>query len=127
MDLIDRQAAIDAFCKECYDTDGEICNRDDVCGNVMILKGLPSAQPEVGTQMSSSDTISRQDVLEAYEKIGRAFNALGLDCAYDMPSFWCNGKKDYRVIPTKYHKGYQKALEDAEKKVKEILEELCYG
>lgn len=45
-DLIDRQAAIDAFCKECYDTDGEICDRDDVCGNVMILKGLPSAQPE---------------------------------------------------------------------------------
>lgn len=45
-DTIYRQDAIDAFCKECYDTDGEICNRDDVCGNVMILKALPSAQPE---------------------------------------------------------------------------------
>ena len=47
MDLIDRQAAIDAFCKECYDTDGEICDRDNVCGNVMILKNMPSAQPEI--------------------------------------------------------------------------------
>lgn len=45
-DTIYRQAAIDAFCKECYDTDGEICNRDDVCGNVMILKALPSARSE---------------------------------------------------------------------------------
>ena len=46
-DCISRQAAIDAFCKECYDTDGEICDRDDVCGTVMILKALPSAQPEL--------------------------------------------------------------------------------
>ena len=46
-DTIYRQAAIDAFCKECYDTDGEICDRDNVCGNVMILKNMPSAQPEI--------------------------------------------------------------------------------
>ena len=43
---------------------------------------------------------------------------LGVGCAYDMPSFWYNNRKDYKVIPTKYHQGYMKALEDVEKEVR---------
>jgi hypothetical protein len=35
-----------------------------------------------------------------------------------MPSFWYNNQKDYKVIPTKYHQGYMKALEDVEKEVR---------
>ena len=73
------------------------------------------------------DLISRQDVINAMEKINRVFNDLGLSCAYDMPSFWCHDGKDYKVIPTRYHKGYQQALSDAGKRIKLILEELCYG
>lgn len=38
-----------------------------------------------------------------------------IGCAYDMPSFGYNNQKDYKVIPTKYHQGYMKALEDVEK------------
>ena len=43
---------------------------------------------------------------------------LGVGNAYDMPSFWFNNKKDYKVIPTKYHKGYMQALEDVEKEIR---------
>lgn len=73
------------------------------------------------------ELISRQDAINAMEKINLVFNDLGLSCAYDMPSFWCHDGKDYKVIQTKYHKGYQQALSDAEKRIKLILEELCYG
>ena len=74
-----------------------------------------------------SDLISRASAIDAMEKINRVFKDLGLSCAYDMPSFWCHDGKDYKVIPTKYHKGCQQALLDAEKRIKLILEELCYG
>ena len=73
------------------------------------------------------DTINRQAALTALEKINHVFMDLGMSCAYDMPSFWYHDRKEYKVIPTKYHKGYQKALEDVEEKIKPILEELCYG
>ena len=73
------------------------------------------------------DLISRQAAIKAADDIQFVFHDLGLSCAYDMPSFWYNNKKDYKVIPTKYHKGYQQALYDAEKKIKKIMEELCYG
>ena len=43
---------------------------------------------------------------------------LSLSNAYDMRSFWCNNKKDYKVIPTKYHRGYMQALEDVEREVR---------
>ena len=72
------------------------------------------------------DLISRASAIDAMEKINCVFKDLGLSCAYDMPSFWCHDGKDYKVIPTKYHKGYQQALSDAEKRIKLILEELCY-
>lgn len=74
-----------------------------------------------------NDLISRQAAIGAMDKVHIVFRDLGLSCAYDMPSFWYHDKKDYKVIPTKYHKGYMQALEDAEGKIKAILEELCYG
>lgn len=57
------------------------------------------------------------------EKIKRVFADLEIRCAYNMPSFWANGGKDYKVIPTRYAKGYQKALEDAEREITEVLSE----
>ena len=52
------------------------------------------------------------------EKFDRIIRELGVNCAYDMPSFWCNQGKDYKVIPTQYHKGYMQALADVEKHMK---------
>lgn len=66
------------------------------------------------------DLISRKAEIE---RIHRIFRDLGLDCAYDMPSFWCNEGKDYRVIPTRYHQGYQRALEDAEARIMDALKD----
>ena len=60
---------------------------------------------------------------ELNEKIKRVFSDLRIRCAYNMPSFWANSGKDYKVIPTKYAKGYQDALEDAEREITEVLSE----
>ena len=65
-----------------------------------------------------ADLIDRKELTES---IDRVFRDLNISCAYDMPSFWYNERKDYMVISTRYHKGYQKALEDAEKKIMDIL------
>lgn len=43
---------------------------------------------------------------------------LSVSNAYDMPGFYYNNKNDYKVIPTKYHKGYMKALEDVEREIR---------
>ncbi len=51
------------------------------------------------------------------EKLGM----LGVSNAYDRPSFWYGkDKKDYKVIPTKYHNGYDNALADVEKAIQEL-------
>lgn len=51
------------------------------------------------------------------EKLGM----LGVSNAYDRPSFWYGkDKKDYKVIPTKYHNGYDNALADVEKAIQEM-------
>jgi hypothetical protein len=60
----------------------------------------------------------KAEVFERFNVATRVMQDLGLRCAYDMPSFWCNGGKDYTVIPTKYHKGYMQALEDVEKEIR---------
>lgn len=86
---------------------------------------LANNSPKLANE--NDELISRADAINAMENINRVFNDLGLSCAYDMPSFWYNNGKDYKVIPTRYHKGYQQALSDAEKRIKLILEELCYG
>ena len=60
----------------------------------------------------------KAEVFERFNAAERVIQELGLRCAYDMPSFWCNGGKGYAVIPTKYHKGYMQALEDVEKEIR---------
>ena len=60
---------------------------------------------------------------EAIEKIDRVFHELDVCNAFDMPSFWTKNMSKYVVINDKYHKGYQQALEDAERRIKEIFEE----
>ena len=61
------------------------------------------------------------EVLERFNAVERVLADLGLKNAYDMPSFWCNNGKDYKVIDTKYHKGYMKALADVEKEIRTQL------
>lgn len=60
-------------------------------------------------------------VFERFNIFTRIIQDLGLSCAYDMPSFWCNNRKDYKVIPTKYHQGYMQALKDVEEEVRKQL------
>lgn len=58
------------------------------------------------------------EVFDRFNAVDRVMSDLGLHCAYDMPSFWCNKGKDYKVIPTKFHNGYMQALKDVEKEVR---------
>ena len=58
------------------------------------------------------------ELFERFEKVDRILHTLGLGCAYDMPGFWTNNRKDYKVIPTKWHQGYMKALQDVEKEAR---------
>lgn len=57
------------------------------------------------------------EVFEKFNTVDRIMSDLGLSNAYDMPSFWTKGN-EYKVIPTKYHKGYMQALEDVENEVR---------
>lgn len=63
-------------------------------------------------------TEDKGEIFERFKTVDRVVSDLGLHCAYDMPSFWCNKGKDYKVIPTKYHNGYMQALKDVEKEVR---------
>lgn len=65
MDLIERQAAI-YFLENCEP--GE---------ELFMIESLPSAQPEVRTQMSSADCISRQDAIDAIIRESTADGAYG--------------------------------------------------
>ena len=58
------------------------------------------------------------EIFNRFNTVDRVFSDLGIQCAYDMPSFWCNKGKDYAVIETKYHKGYMQALKDVEREVR---------
>jgi hypothetical protein len=60
----------------------------------------------------------KTEIFERFNTVDRVMSDLGLRCAYDMPSFWCNKGKDYKVISTKYHNGYMQALKDVEKEVR---------
>ena len=60
----------------------------------------------------------KAEIFERFNVAERVIQNLGLGCAWDMPSFWCNNGKDYKVIPTKYHNGYMQALEDVEKEIR---------
>lgn len=55
------------------------------------------------------------------DALEQKLSMLGVSNAYDRPSFWYGkDKKDYKVIPTKYHKGYDNALADVEKAIQEL-------
>lgn len=116
--------------------------------DINALMQLPSAQPDVpdiccvDTPSADVDLENYSDKLwkAAYELgrreavvdvadnvVDRVFRDLNISCAYSMPSFWCHDRTDYAVIPTRYYKGYQKALEDAEKKIREALGEIAQG
>lgn len=60
----------------------------------------------------------KAEIFDRFNTVDRVLSDLGIHCAYDMPSFWCNKGKDYAVIETKYHKGYMQALKDLEKEVR---------
>ena len=60
----------------------------------------------------------KAEIFDRFNTVDRVMSDLGLHCAYDMPSFWCNKGKDYAVIPTKFHKGYMQALTDVEKEIR---------
>lgn len=88
---------------EIFETDGvEVTGSGDGLFAELFLS-LPSTKRKKGKWIEKFDRIIRE---------------LGVNCAYDMPSFWCNQGKDYKVIPTKYHKGYMQALADVEKRMK---------
>ena len=98
------------------DRKGEIAKLvSDAADTIELLSAKLSAANRM------DDYISRKAEIE---RIDRIFRDLNMACAYDMPSFRCNKGKDYAVIPTKYHKGYQKALEDAEKRIMDALKEM---
>ena len=55
------------------------------------------------------------------DALEQKLSMLGVSNAYDRPSFWYGkDKKDYKVIPTKYHNGYDNALADVEKAIQEL-------
>lgn len=60
----------------------------------------------------------KAEVFKRFNTVERIMEELGVNNAYDMPSFWCNKGKDYKVIPTKYHQGYMQALEDVEREIR---------
>lgn len=59
----------------------------------------------------------KAEIFERFNTVSRIMQDLGIGCAYDMPSFWTK-ENDYKVIQTKYHKGYMQALDDVEKEIR---------
>ena len=92
------------------------------CGKMINPEGKDVYKPEDCENVYAQvEPLSEKgaEVFEKFNTVTRILQDLGVGCAYDMPSFWCNGGKDYKVISTKYHQGYMKALEDVEKEVRE--------
>ena len=73
-DVISRQEAVDALCDE-YCDGRQDCKHYPKCENLKAIQNLPSAHPEVRTQMSSADCISRQAVYDALDNIKIPMNA----------------------------------------------------
>ena len=90
-------------CEECnlYGTTGtDHCEADCVRAVIEALEQEPC-----------NDCVSR-------EEIKQVVRGLATECAFDRPSF--DTKEGYKVIPTKYHKGYEQALIDIEEKIKAL-------
>ena len=91
------------------------------CGKMINPEGKDVYQPEDFENVYAQvEPLSEKgaEVFERFNIVTRILQDLGVGCAYDMPSFWCNGGKDYKAISTKYHQGYMKALEDVEKDIR---------
>ena len=88
----------------------KVCNKDK---NPRCDSDFENAYAQI--EPLSSD---RAEIFERFNKVNRVISDLGLHNAYDMPSFWCNNGKDYKVIDTKWHKGYMQALNDVERDVR---------
>lgn len=124
----------------CGQEDKEYPFETDICVSMLqeieeapTVECLPSADVDLE---SYSDKLwkaayewgRREAVVDVADNVvDRVFRDLNISCAYSMPGFWCHDRTDYAVIPTRYHKGYQKALEDAEKKIREALGEIAQG
>lgn len=68
-DTISRRATIVALCGECQ---GNCIPCEHFpCEEIKVVQALPHAQPEVRTQMSSADCISRQAAIESVFKDDR--------------------------------------------------------
>lgn len=63
----------------------------------------------------------KEEAWNRFNQISRALCDLGIHNAYNRPSFWCNGGKDYKVIETKYHAGYDQALKDVESALRKMF------
>ena len=66
----------------------------------MAIKGKEVYQPEDSKNVYAQvEPLSDKgaEVLERFNAVERVLQDLGLGCAYDMPSFWTNGGKDYKI------------------------------
>lgn len=92
------------------------CASAKICPN----DGKSRTDKEFDTVYADIEPLMEQgdELYERYKGFDRIISDLGISCAYDMPSFWCDKGENYKVIPTKYHKGYMQAIEDVEKEVR---------
>ena len=89
---------------------GKMCPND---GKIRTDKEFENVYAQIEPLASK-----QEEVFDLFNNFERIIQDLGLSNAYDMPSFWCNNGKDYKVIETKECKGYRKALDDIERSVR---------
>lgn len=92
------------------------CAVAKICPN----DGKAREESEFENAYAQIEPLSEQKtkVFDCFNTVNRIMQDLGISNAYDMPSFWCNKGTDYKVIQTKYHKGYMQALEDVEREIR---------
>lgn len=66
-------------------------------------------------------TIYEAPTINVIDRVLEIIHQKGISNAYDRPSFWYNKGKDFKVIDTKYHRGYDQALTDVEEDVLRLL------
>ena len=60
----------------------------------------------------------QEEAFDRYDAVERLIQDLVIHNAYSMPGFWTNNGSDYKVIETKYNKGYFQALDDIEREAR---------
>lgn len=83
------------------------CAVAKICPN----DGKIREEKDFGNAYAQIEPLSKEklEIFERFNTVERIICDLGLANAYDMPGFWCNNGKDYKVIETRYNKGYMKA------------------